>query len=128
MITFPPRLLFQVILREKNKPILIERTSFKHAVIISFYYGREDDSDFYALAMELHDLLNGHEIGFYDGHELEMLDNRDGTYYMYGRNAEELFKFVRPVLAKYDFIYGAAVCLRFGEIIEEPSRIEFEFE
>lgn len=103
-------------------------TSFKHAVIVSFYYGREDDSDFYALALELHNLLDGHEIGYYDGHEIELFDNRDGSYYMYGRNAEELFKFVRPVLAKYDFIYGADVYLRFGEIKEDAPEIEFEFE
>src|SRR5690554_1052562 len=98
--------------------------SFKHSVIVSFYYGREDDSDFYALAMELHNLLDDNKIGYYDGHEIEMMENRDGTYYMYGKNAEELFKFVRPVLAKYDFIFGATVCLSFGDFREEPSRIE----
>ncbi len=102
--------------------------SFKHSVIVSFHYGREDDSEFYALAMELHNLLDDHKIGYYDGHEIEMMENRDGTYYMYGRNAEELFKFVRPVLSKYDFIFGATVFLSFGDFREEPSRIEFEFE
>lgn len=96
-----------------------------HSVVIWFDYGLEDDTLFYDLSLELYELLEHSEIGEYDGHEME-INNRDGSYYMFGRNAETLFKTVLPTLEKYDFIKGASAVLRFGDLREEVPMIVIE--
>lgn len=95
-----------------------------HSVVIWFDYGLEDDELFYSLSLELGKVLENTEIGIYDGHEIAM-DNTDGSYYMYGPNAETLFKAVLPTLEKYDFMKGSIAELCFGDG-EESARIEVE--
>ncbi|NEN22103.1 hypothetical protein G3O08_01115 [Cryomorpha ignava] len=95
-----------------------------HSVVIWFDYGLDDDASFYSLSLELATLLENSKIGIYDGHEMAM-DNSDGSYYMYGPNAEMLFKAVLPTLKKYNFMEGARAVLRFGDG-EESGRIEVE--
>jgi hypothetical protein len=67
----------------------------EHAVIIYFNYGKEDDEPFYELSEELGKVIEMQQAGWYDGHEIAM-DNSHGSYYMYGPNAEILFKAVKP--------------------------------
>lgn len=94
-----------------------------HSVIIWFDYGLEDDEPFYSLSLELARVLENTDIGIYDGHEIAM-DNTDGSYYMYGPNAETLFKMVLPTLEKYDFMKGSRAELCFGESKEGATMIE----
>lgn len=96
-----------------------------HSVVIWFDYGLEDDTLFYDLSLDLAQLLEDSEIGKYDGHEME-INNRDGSYYMYGPNAETLFKTVLPTLEKYDFMKGASAVLRFGDLDGEAAEIVIE--
>lgn len=94
-----------------------------HSVIIWFDYGLEDDEPFYSLSLELASILENNDIGIYDGHEIAM-DNTDGSLYMYGPNAETLFKAVLPTLEKYDFMKGSRAELCFGKFKEGATMIE----
>lgn len=94
-----------------------------HSVIIWFDYGLEDDNPFYSLSLELARVLENTDIGIYDGHEIAM-DNTDGSFYMYGSNAEALFKAVLPTLEKYEFMKGSRAELCFGEFKEGATMIE----
>ncbi|OBX25060.1 hypothetical protein LX77_00790 [Gelidibacter algens] len=64
------------------------------------------------------------DIGRYDGHEVNM-DDTDGRLFAYGRNAEELFKLMRPMLLQFDFLQKAMVYLRFNK--EDGTHNELEF-
>ena len=64
------------------------------------------------------------EIGGFDGHEVN-IDDTDGQFYAYGRNAEELFKFMRPMLLQFDFLKDSMVYLRFNN--EDGTYRELEF-
>ena len=63
-------------------------------------------------------------IGAYDGHELAF-DETHGRLFAYGKNAEELFKVMLPVLKDYDFLEGAEVYLKFYKEDDTYSEIEF---
>jgi hypothetical protein len=54
------------------------------------------------------------------------MDLSDGSIYMYGPNAEELFKAVKPTLESTDFMKGAIAVLRFGPVHNNSSEIEIE--
>lgn len=64
------------------------------------------------------------DIGSYDGHEINM-DDTDGRLFAYGRNAEELFKLMKPMLLQFDFLQKAMVYLRFNK--EDGTHTELEF-
>ena len=65
------------------------------------------------------------EIGSYDGHEVNM-DDTDGRLFAYGRNAEELFKLMQPILLQFDFLNNAMVYLRFNNEDGTYSELEFK--
>ena len=95
----------------------------EHAVIIYFNYGLEEIDSLYQLGEKLRKIIADNNVGEYDGHEIAM-DNSDGTLYMYGPNAEKLFKAVKPVLEKTDFMKGATAILQFGPPSDSVSKIE----
>lgn len=98
-----------------------------HAMIISFWYGKESDDEFYEMTSSLYDFMEGSEIGRYDGHEINM-DNTDGRLFFYGENAEILFKHIRAEVLKYEFLHGSDVYLRFGGFNDEAKDMEFKLE
>lgn len=64
------------------------------------------------------------ELGQHDMHEIA-LDNSYGRFFSYGKNAEQLFKCMLPVLEVYDFLHEATVQLNFkGGDVERD--IEFK--
>ena len=67
------------------------------------------------------------EVGGYDGHEVNM-DDTDGRLFAYGRNAEELFKLMKPMLQQFDFLQKAMVYLRFNKEDGSHSELEFRLE
>lgn len=95
----------------------------KHSVIIHFYYGIDELDPLHQLEMELTKLISEKGVGVYDGHEIAM-DSSDGFLYMYGPNAETLFKAVLPVLERTEFMKGAIAKLRFGPPEDGVSEIE----
>lgn len=82
-------------------------------MIIHFLYGIEGLEPLHRFEKELEKLINQKGVGQYDGHEIA-IDYSDGFLYMYGPNAELLFKTVQPFLEQTDFMRGAIVRLRFG--------------
>jgi hypothetical protein len=85
----------------------------EHAIIIHFQYGKENLTPLHELESRLESVLAGKDIGEYDGHEIAT-DYSDGFLYLYGPNADVLFKVVKPALESTDFITGALARLRFG--------------
>jgi len=101
----------------------IETNNSEHAVIVSFLYGLEDLDPLHRLEAELRKSIDKNSLGEYDGHEIA-LDYSDGTLYMYGFNAETLFKTVQPILEKAEFMKGANVKMRFGPPEDGVKEIE----
>jgi hypothetical protein len=83
------------------------------SVIVEFNYGLEEMDEIYDLEDKLRELLDKVTVGMIDGHEVAM-DNSHGFLFLYGRNAEELFKVVHPVLLTKTWLHGATAHLRFG--------------
>lgn len=103
----------------------MKHTDFNHSVVVWFDYNRPDDTDFYAFSKKLDELFMNYEDGYYDGHEIAM-DNSDGSFYFYGKNAESLFKFIEPNLDRCDFLRGATALLRFGNMVDEVPELELK--
>lgn len=97
----------------------------EHAVIVCFNYRLEELEPLYQLEEKLEKIIADNNVGEYDGHEIAM-DNSDGTLFMYGPNAEKLFKAVKPTLEKTDFMRGAIANLRFGPQVDGVNEIEVE--
>ncbi len=85
----------------------------EQAVIVHFLYGIDRLDPLHQLGHELRELIDQACVGEYDGHEIAM-DDSDGFLFMYGPNAELLFKTVIPLLEQTDFMKGAVATLRFG--------------
>jgi hypothetical protein len=85
----------------------------EQAVIIEFNYGLYEDEPFYELSAKLCDLVEESGLGEYDGHEIAM-DNKDGSFYMYGPDAKKLYEVVRETIERTPFMKGANIRLRFG--------------
>ena len=95
----------------------------EHAVIAQFNYNKEDLQPLHDLADRLEKEIEKRKIGVYDGHEIAS-DYSDGFVYMYGPNAEVLFKGVKDILESTDFMNGARVKLRFGPPEDGVKEIE----
>ena len=65
------------------------------------------------------------DIGYYDGHEVNM-DDTDGRFFAYGRNAEALFKAIKPILNEFEFLNNADVYLEFTKNDKIVSELEFK--
>lgn len=85
----------------------------EHAIIIHFTYGSTNLQHVYALEDEMMRAISDAGAGEYDGHEVAQ-DGSDGFFYMYGPDAEALYRVISPLLAEYPFMRGAKVTLRFG--------------
>lgn len=97
----------------------------EHAVIVRFQYGIEGLQALHNLEERLEDIITKHAVGEYDGHEIAT-DYSDGFLYMYGPNAESLFKAVHPTLKETNFMKGAIAKLRFGPPEDGVKEIEVE--
>ena len=85
----------------------------EHAVIVSFQYALDDLQPLYNLEDKLEKFIENEGVGEFDGHEIA-LDLSDGFLYMYGPNAELLYKAVRHLLQQTAFMNEATALLRFG--------------
>jgi hypothetical protein len=104
---------------------LVEKIGKEHSVIIYFNYGIEDDEPFYNLSDTLRHVIEENNLGLYDGHEIAM-DNSDGSFYIYGPSAEEIFKAIKPVLEAANFMRGATAVLTFGPTGSDAPQLELE--
>jgi hypothetical protein len=97
----------------------------QHSVIITFNYGIEELDDLFELEDKLRNAIELKRVGEYDGHEIA-IDSSDGTLYMYGPNAQTLFKCIKPILDETEFMRGAIAQLRFGPLSDDVNEIEIE--
>jgi hypothetical protein len=97
----------------------------EHSVIVHFQYHKDDLEALHLLEDALEELLTVKKVGEYDGHEIAA-DYSDGFLYLYGQNAETLFKAIKPVLEATDFMKGSVATLRFGEPGTGAHEIEVE--
>jgi hypothetical protein len=101
---------------------------YKQSVLINFYYGYQELDELHSLESKLRILLYDKGIGELDGHEINM-DGSDGTLFLYGHNAEELFKTIQPLLLQTPWMKKAEVYLRFGHISDkDAAEIDFILE
>jgi hypothetical protein len=85
----------------------------EHAVIIHFNYNKQNLEPLHLLEDRLEEIVTANAVGTYDGHEIA-INLSDGSLFLYGPNAEKLFKIVKPTLESCDFMIGAIAILRFG--------------
>lgn len=97
----------------------------EHAVIVNFMYYKENLDPLHNLDRKLEKVISEKGVGKYDWHEINM-DLSDGSLYMYGPNAENLFKAVKQTLEETDFMKGAIATLWFGEPGRGAKEIEVE--
>ena len=97
----------------------------EHAVIAHFNYNKDDLQPLHDLEDRLEKEIEKRKIGIYDGHEVAT-DYSDGFIYMYGPNAEVLFKGVKDILESTDFMIGSTIKLRFGPPEDGVKEIEIK--
>lgn len=85
----------------------------EHEVIVHFSYGSTNFQHMYALEDQLRHEITESGVGEYDGHEVPE-DGSEGFFYMYGPDAEALYRAISPLLAESSFMHGATVTLWFG--------------
>ena len=120
---------FDKIFGKSNKPQSSKKNGSskesEHAVIIRFNYSYLDLQPLYSLEDQLKNEIAKANVGEYDGHEIST-DYSDGYLYMYGPNAEILFKTVSPILKSTDFMKGGIARLRFGPSEKGVKEIQIE--
>ena len=90
----------------KNAPL-------EQEVEVLFEYGSTNFQYVYALGDQIQLAINEAKVGEYDGHALPA-DGSEGRYFVYGPDAEAIFKVMEPVLAASPLMSGAKVTLHYG--------------
>ena len=85
----------------------------EHAVIIRFRYGSTNLDKLFELEDRLEKAISEAEVGEYDGNEIAV-NGSDGSLYMYGPDADQLFAVVEPIIRVHSFMKGAQVRRRYG--------------
>jgi len=80
---------------------------------VHFEYGSTNFQHVYALGDLLQIAIAEAKVGEYDGHALPA-DGSEGRYFIYGPDAEAIFKAISPVLEASPMMRGARVTLHFG--------------
>ncbi len=111
--------------QRKDAASAIPGTSFPvedHLVVIQFFYGIEDLSELHELEAQLQSNITDAKLGRYEGHDIS-LDFGDGYLYFNGKNAEQLFEAIRPILEQHYFMDKSIATLRYGAF-ENPNAQE----
>jgi len=82
-------------------------------VEVHFEYGSTNFQYVYALGDEIQTAIAEAKVGEYDGHAIPA-DGSEGRYFVYGPDAEAIFRVIAPVLAASPLMRGATVTLHFG--------------
>lgn len=93
-----------------------------HLVVIQFFYGIEDLSELHELEEQLQSNITDSKLGRYEGHDIS-LDFGDGYLYFNGKNAEQLFEAIKPILEQHYFMDKSIATLRYGAF-ENPNAQE----
>jgi hypothetical protein len=82
-------------------------------VEVYFLYGSTNFQHVYALEDEVRHAILDAKVGHFEGHDLAA-DGSDGKLYMYGADAEAMYRAVEPVLTASTLMRGATITLWFG--------------
>jgi hypothetical protein len=82
-------------------------------VEVHFAYGSTNFQHVYALGDQLQLAIVEAKVGEYDGHAIPA-DGSEGRYFVYGPDAEAIFRAIAPVLEASPLMRGATVTLHFG--------------
>lgn len=82
-------------------------------VEILFEYGSTNFQYVYALGDQIQLAVAEAKVGEYDGHALPA-DGSEGRYFVFGPDAEAIFKVIAPVLASSPVTSRAKVTLHYG--------------
>lgn len=80
---------------------------------IRFEYGSTNFQFVYALGDQIQLAVSEAQVGEYDGHALPA-DGSEGRYFVFGPDAEVIFRVIQPVLEASSLMRGATVTLWFG--------------
>jgi hypothetical protein len=94
-----------------------------HAVIVHFDYGSTDLQPLFELEKRLEAAIAQAGAGELDGNEVAT-DGSDGYLYMYGPDADALFRSIRPLLEACPFMRGARVRVRYGPPADGVREVE----
>lgn len=88
----------------------------QHAVLIDIHYepGTLSPDSLFGLEDLLIEAVEGAGVGEYDGNEIGM-DEPVATFYMYGPDADALFRVVMPVLEGADLPGVVSILRRYGD-------------
>jgi|GEM_PF-661437 len=103
----------------KEKPTDMDEN---HLVVVQFFYGIEDLNELHELEKQLDSNITSHDLGKYNGHDISM-DFGDGYLYFNGKNAEQIFQSIKPILEQHYFMDKSIATLRFGSF-ENPEAEE----
>jgi hypothetical protein len=82
-------------------------------VEVHFLYGSTNFQYAYALGDQIQIAIAEAKVGEYDGHALPA-DGSEGRYFVYGPDAEAIFRVIAPVLEASPLMRGAKVTLHYG--------------
>ena len=82
-------------------------------VEVHFEYGSTNFQHAYALGDQIQSAVAEAKVGEYDGHALPA-DGSEGRYFVFGPDAEAIYKAIAPVLEASPLMRGATVTLRYG--------------
>jgi hypothetical protein len=82
-------------------------------VEVHFEYGSTNFQHVYALGDQLEAAIAEAKVGEYDGHAVPA-DGSEGRYFVYGPDAEAIYKVIAPVLEASPLMRGATVTLHYG--------------
>jgi hypothetical protein len=87
--------------------------SSEQEVEVHFEYGSTNFQFVYSLGDKIQLAVSEAKVGEYDGHALPA-DGSDGRYFVFGPDAEAIFRVIQPVLEASPLMRGATVTLWFG--------------
>ena len=82
-------------------------------VEVHFSYGSTNFQHLFALEDFLGQAIAAAAVGVYEGHDVSE-DGSDAYFYVYGPDAEAIFRVILPVLSDSTFMRGAKITLWFG--------------
>ena len=82
-------------------------------VEVHFLYGSTNFQHVYALGDQIQLAIVEAKVGEYDGHAIPA-DGSEGRYFVYGPDAEAIFRAIAPVLEASPLMRGATVTLHYG--------------
>nr|WP_294860427.1 hypothetical protein [uncultured Fluviicola sp.] len=106
----------------KEKPTDMDENQL---VVVQFFYGIEDLNELHELEKQLDSNITSQHLGKYHGHDISM-DFGDGYLYFNGKNAEQIFQSIKPILEQHYFMDKSIATLRFGSF-ENPEAEECDF-